>query len=113
MVRTVTAQEARQRLGELLESANRGEEIAIERSGRRMGVLISPQLYANLQRNEEEAKGRFWERVEEVWAQNADIDADELEAIAVEEVHAYRREKRESAHERAMAKELEPVEASA
>ncbi len=110
-VRTVTAQEARQRLGELLESANRGEEIVIERAGRRMGVLISPQRYADILRRQEEAKERFWEQVEEVWAQNADIDPDELEAIAVEEVHAYRREKREAA--RLQAEATHAVEAPA
>lgn len=97
MARTVTAQEARQRLGELLESANRGETIAIERAGRRMGVLISPQRFADMERSEEEARDRFWRQVEESWARNEDVDPDELEAMVVEEIDAYRREKREAA----------------
>ncbi len=111
MVRTVTAQEARQRLGELLESANRGDEIAIERAGRRMGVLISPQRYADFQRTQDEARDRFWTKVEETWTRNADLDPDELEAFAVEEVHAYRREKREAARAHAEAKDA--IEATA
>jgi prevent-host-death family protein len=45
VVRTVTAQEARQRLGELLENARRGDEMIIERAGRPMGVVISPLRY--------------------------------------------------------------------
>lgn len=92
MVRAVTWRGAPQRLRELLESAIQGDEIAIERAGRRVGVLISPRRYADLQRIQDEARGRFWTKVDVTWTRNAGRDPDEHEAFAFEEVHAYRRQ---------------------
>ena len=47
-MRTVTAMELRRRLGEILDAAAVGEPITIERDGRPMAVLVTPEAAANL-----------------------------------------------------------------
>lgn len=47
-MRTVTAMELRKRLGEILDAASVGEPIAIERDGRPMAVLVTPEAAARL-----------------------------------------------------------------
>lgn len=95
MVRTVTAQEARQRLGQLLEGTRRGDEVIIERAGKPMGVVISPSRYADLERRREEAKQRLFEMVDELREQNKDADPDEIQRAVDAAVAAVRRERRD------------------
>ena len=45
-MRTVTAMELRRRLGEILDAAAAGEPITIERDGRPMAVLVTPEAAA-------------------------------------------------------------------
>ncbi len=47
-MRTVTAMELRRRLGEILDAAAVGEAITIERDGRPMAVLVSPEAAAQI-----------------------------------------------------------------
>lgn len=47
-MRTVTAMELRKRLGEILDAAAVGEAITIERDGRPMAVLVTPEAAARI-----------------------------------------------------------------
>ncbi len=52
-MRTVTAMDLRKRLGEILDAASAGERIAIERDGRPMAVLVTPEAAARLDEDEQ------------------------------------------------------------
>jgi len=99
MPRTVSAQEARQRLGALLEGTRRGEEVIIERSGKPMGVVISPMRYAEMERQREEAKARLFAMIDELREHNKDEDPEEIERAVDAAVAAVRRERREAAQQ--------------
>jgi prevent-host-death family protein len=47
-MRTVTAMDLRRHLGEILDAAAAGEPITVERDGRPMAVLVTPEAAANL-----------------------------------------------------------------
>lgn len=47
-MRTITAMDLRRRLGEILDAAAAGERIAIERDGRPMAVLVTPEAATRL-----------------------------------------------------------------
>jgi prevent-host-death family protein len=51
-MRTVTAMDLRRRLGEILDAASAGESITIERDGRPMAVLVSPEAAARIDESE-------------------------------------------------------------
>ena len=110
MVRTVSAQEARQRLGELLEDARRGEETIIERAGKPMGVMISPQRYDQILQQRAESRERLFAMIDELREQNKDEDPEALEQLVIDEIAAYRREKRQA--QTTVPTEAELVEAS-
>ncbi|MGI8925087.1 MAG: type II toxin-antitoxin system Phd/YefM family antitoxin [Tepidiformaceae bacterium] len=84
MRRTVTALDARRRLGELLESVyHRGDEVIIERAGKPMAVVIPAARYEAMERNRE----RLFAMIDQVHERNKDapveiIQADVDEAIA-------------------------------
>lgn len=84
MRRTVTALDARRRLGELLESVyHRGDEVVIERAGKPMAVVIPAARYEAMERNRE----RLFAMIDQVHERNKDapveiIQADVDEAIA-------------------------------
>jgi prevent-host-death family protein len=89
--RTVSAQVARQRLGELLEGVfYRGDEVVIERAGKPMGVVIPMAQYEQI----EAARRRFWQKVEEIREQNRDVDPEQVERDVQAAVDAVRRERR-------------------
>lgn len=52
-MRTVTAMDMRKRLGEILDAAAAGEQITIERDGRPMAVLVTPEAAARLGEDEQ------------------------------------------------------------
>ena len=60
MKRTLSAMEARRKFGEMLEDVRRGDEVVIERAGKIMGVVISPERYQLIERRREE----FWKTVD-------------------------------------------------
>ena len=76
MKRTVSAGEARKRLGEILESVfYRGDEVIIERAGKPMAVVIPVERYAGI----ESARDRAWEFIERAHKATADIPYEEIE----------------------------------
>lgn len=90
----MTAQEARQRLGEILEGARRGDEVIIERAGKPMGVMISPARYAEMERQREESRNRLFAMVDELREQNKEIDPVEIERAVDAAVAAVRQQRR-------------------
>ena len=88
MKRTLSAIDARRRLGELLEGVYyRGDEVVIERAGKPMAVVIPAERYAAMERSRE----RIFEFIERTHEKNRDVPGDELEA----EIEAAIREVRE------------------
>jgi prevent-host-death family protein len=91
MKRTISAVEARKRLGELLESVYyRGDEIVIERAGKPMAVVIPSSRYEAIERKRE----RMWQLIAEAHERNKDVPPEVLEREieqAIQEVRAERR----------------------
>jgi prevent-host-death family protein len=79
MKKTVSAMEARRKFGELLEDAYRGDAIVIERAGKTMGVLVSPDQFRIMEQNRE----RLFKIFEETWARTKGISAEEADRIAL------------------------------
>ncbi len=52
-MRIVTAMDLRRRLGEILDAAAAGERIAIERDGRPMAVLVTPEVAMRMDAGEQ------------------------------------------------------------
>lgn len=91
MKRTVSAMQARQRLGELLEGVYyRGDEVVIERAGKTMGVVIPAGRYAAMERTRE----RMWELIEKAQARNRDVPIEEIERDIDEAIREVRAEAR-------------------
>ena len=76
MKRRLSAVEARKRFGEILEGVYyRGDEVLIERAGKKMAVVIPLERYEAMER----ARDRFMELVEKNWEQNRDVPPEEME----------------------------------
>lgn len=86
MKRTVSALDARRRLGQLLEGVYyRGDEVVIERAGKPMAVVIPAGRYESLERNRE----RLWELIEKAQSGNDGMSSEEVDTIveaAIQEV---------------------------
>lgn len=97
MKRTISAVEARKRLGEILESVYyRGDEVIIERAGKPMAVVIPSSRYEAMERDRE----TIWDMIEEVHERNEDVPYEVIQREvdeAIREVRAERRAK-EAAH---------------
>ena len=94
MKRKVSALEARRRLGELLESVfYRGDEVAIERAGKVMGVIVPAERYEAMERSRQ----RMMELVEKNWEHNKDVPYEVIEREVeqtISEMRGARRTKR-------------------
>lgn len=86
MKRTLTAMEARRKFGEMLENVRRGDEVVIERAGKTMGVLISPERYQMIQQD----RAEFSKMVEEAQERFKDVPGDEIDRLVDDEVRAVR-----------------------
>jgi prevent-host-death family protein len=94
MKRTISAVEARKRLGEILESAHyRGDEVVIERAGKPMGVVIPYARYEVLERQRERARERLWQLLEKNWEKNKDVPPEEIERDIEEAIREVRAER--------------------
>jgi prevent-host-death family protein len=91
MKRTVSALEARKRLGEILESVYyRGDEIVIERAGKPIAVVIPSSRYEAFQRQ----RKAFLDMIEELHERSKTAEEREIEREieqAIREVRAERR----------------------
>lgn len=89
MVKTISTAEARASFGDVVNRVFYTKEpVVVEKKGRPVAVIISPELFQRLQ--EEDA--RDWAIIEAVGARNADKDPDELMADVTAEVEAVRQE---------------------
>jgi prevent-host-death family protein len=86
MKRTVSAGEARQRLGELLEGVSRGDEVVIERAGKPMAVVVPMERYAAMNRS----RDRLFELIEQAQAHSG-LSPEEGERLVEEEIAAVRK----------------------
>ena len=90
MKRTISAMEARQRLGELLEGVHyRGDEVVIERAGKPMAVVVPMERYEAMERRRE----RFWELIERAQERNRDVSPEVIEREVDEVVREVRGKK--------------------
>ena len=93
MKRRISAVEARQKLGEVLEGVYyRGDEVVIERAGKPMAVVIPAERYEAIERSRE----RFIDLIEMNWERNKDVPYKDVERVvqeAIEEARGPRREK--------------------
>ena len=93
-VKRLSVREARANLAELLGAVYYTHEpVTIERKGRAMAVLVSPEQFERFQRDEKE---RFFEIVRELQRRNEDVDL----AEALRDVTAIVEEVRQERHER-------------
>lgn len=90
MVRRISTAAARASFGDMLNSVYYTKEpVIVEKKGRPVAVLISPDDYAAFER---EREARAWAIIEAVGARNADKDPNDLMADVTAEVEAVRQE---------------------
>jgi prevent-host-death family protein len=91
MKRKLSAMEARQRFGEVLEGVYyRGDEIVIERAGKSMAVVVPIERYESMERSRE----RLFDLIEQAQQRNRDVPFEVIEKEVekgVREVRAKRR----------------------
>lgn len=89
MVKKVSTSEARAHFGDVVNSVYYSKEpVVVEKKGKVLAVLISPEQFQVLQ----DADERAWATVQAVWDRLPDRDPDEVMAEVVAEVKAYREE---------------------
>lgn len=94
MKRTLSAMEARQKLGEVIEGVYyRGDEVKIERAGKTMAVVVPLQLYEAFLKQREE----LFELIERNWEKNQEVSESEIEAEIQEALNAVRVTKKRKA----------------
>ncbi len=95
MKRTVSAVEARKRLGEILESVYyRGDEVIIERAGKPMAVVVPSSRYEAFERRQQRSRDRVMELIRMNWEKNKGVSPEVIERdieLAIREVRAERR----------------------
>lgn len=98
MKRTISAVQARQHFGEVLEGVYyRGDEVVIERAGKTMAVVVPVERYQAMERRREE----LFKLIEKAQARNRDVPFDVIEAEVSEAVREVRANKRSRASRRA------------
>ena|SRR5437867_3009575 len=94
MKRTISAVEARKRLGEILESVYyRGDEVIIERAGKPMAVVIPSARYEMMEHNRQ----RLWDLLEKNWEKNKDASYEAIQREIEEAIREVRAEQAEAA----------------
>ena len=87
MKRKVSAVEARQKFGELIERVYyRGDEVVVERAGKPMAAVVPMHIYESYLRQRE----RLFELVERNWEKNKDVPLEEIEADIAEALREVR-----------------------
>lgn len=90
MVRTISTREARDNLGDVLGSVYYTKEpVVVERHGKAVAVIVSPEAFARLQQE----VGDDWAALDRLRARNADQNPDEAYADATAAVAEARRER--------------------
>ncbi len=96
MVKTVSAAEARAHLGDVLNGVYyTNEPVAVQKKGKTVAVIISPEQFARLQKEDAEKDARDWAAIEQVQRANAHEDPDAIMAEVTAVVEEVRRERHE------------------
>jgi len=91
MTRTISAVEARQRFGQLLNEVQlRHDHYIIERGGKAMVAVVPVEEFQSWMRRREE----FFQMIDEVHVRNKDVDPELIEKEIAEAVTAVRRARR-------------------
>lgn len=97
MKRTLSAVEARQRFGEVLEGVfYRGDEVVIERAGKPMAVVVPLRRYESMERSRE----RLFELIDSAQSHNKDVPHEVIETDVAEAIKEARAQKRSGAARR-------------
>jgi prevent-host-death family protein len=89
--KTIAAQEARRRFGELLDKADyRRESFLIERAGQAKAAIVPIGEYNEMQRMKQEARERLFTLVDEVQKRTSAYDPNEVQAAIDEAIEATR-----------------------
>jgi len=89
--KTIAAQEARRRLGELLDKTDyRRESFLIERAGQAKAVMIPVSEYNEMQRMKQEARKRLFARIDQTQKRLANRKPQKIEAIIEKAIEATR-----------------------
>src|SRR5689334_18070671 len=92
LARKISVREARANFSDLLGGVHYSQEaVIVERKGKPFAVVISPEQYQNLQKQQEAA----FQRLQKLAERNADNDPDEVLAEVTKEVEAVRQERYE------------------
>lgn len=90
MVKTLSTAAARANFGDVLNGVYYTKEpVVVEKKGKPVAVIISPDQYEALR---SQAIERAWATIEAAGARNDGVDPDQLMAEVTEEVEAVRRE---------------------
>lgn len=91
MTKTVSTAEARANLGDVLNGVYYTKEpVIVQKKGKTVAVIISPEEYERYQREED---ARDWAIIQEFGKRNADKDPDQGMVDVTAEVEAVRRER--------------------
>ena len=95
MEKTISALEARKKLGQVLEEVfYQGNQFIVERAGKPMAVVVPVSQY----RKWKERREQFFAMIDEVRERNKDIPSEVIEAEVEEAVREVRRGKQETTH---------------
>ena len=93
-VRTIAAQEARRKFGELLDKADyRRESFLIERAGRAKAAIVPVSEYDEMQRLRKEARERLFARIDRTQKRLAKRNPQEIENTLQEAIRVTRQSK--------------------
>jgi prevent-host-death family protein len=93
MEKTISALDARRRLGQVLEEVfYQGNQFIVERAGKPMAVVVPIRQY----RQWKEKREQFFAAIDRVRESNKDIPLDVIEAEVEEAIHDVRKGKREA-----------------
>lgn len=96
MVKTLSTADARASFSDVLNSVFYTKEpVVVEKKGRRVAVIISPDEYEEYKAFQRERDAQAWAAIERVQATNTDKDPDELLAEVTAVVEEVRRERYE------------------
>lgn len=89
MVKTVSSAQARASFGDMLNGVYYTKEpVIVEKKGKAMAVLVSPEVFQRLQAEDD----RDWATIKAVADRNADQDPEDVMELVAAEVHAARQQ---------------------
>ncbi len=97
MPKRLAVKDARANFSDVLSQVYYGQEpVIVERKGKPVAVLISPEQW---ERYQQQTKDRLFEAIDRLQEQNRDADPEEVERDVTEAVEEVRRERYERQHQ--------------